>query len=58
MEAQEIMKAIRPILDEIGTTTATMYDADKLDKKISIGMLEDTVKGTMKRFTITIEDFK
>jgi|TARA_R110000851_G_scaffold47424_1_gene115049 hypothetical protein len=57
MEVQEIMKAIKPILEEIGNTTAVMYDADKLDKKMFIGMLDETPKGTMKRFMITIEDF-
>ena len=60
MEAIDLIKLIIEFLDshtEIGKITQTMYDPDKLEKKVSFAVLEkDDAGKTFKRFSVTIED--
>lgn len=58
-KATEILAIIRKTIEEhpeLGETTPTMYDPDKLDNNVSIGLMEETDKGTRLRFIITVDD--
>ena len=58
-KAQEILNIIREAIEshpELGTTTATLYDPDKLQNKVSIGIMEEVEGGVRKRFQVTVDD--
>jgi hypothetical protein len=59
MEATEILKLIRDTLDQhpdIGATTQILYCPDKMQYKVSFGILEKIGEGSYKRFTVTVDD--
>ena len=35
---------------------STLYDPNRLDKKVSLAIMEETKDGLRKRFQITVED--
>lgn len=60
-KAKEILDIIREAIEkhpEFGYTTPTLYDPDKLDYKVSVGILEKTEEGERLRFSICVDDIK
>ena len=58
-KATEILEVIKEALEkhpEFGQLTPTLYDPDKLDNKPSIGIMEETDKGTALRFYVCVDD--
>lgn len=57
-KAEEIAQFIQDALgDKFGQVTCKLYDPNKLQQKVTVGILEDVGEGkSLKRFTITIDD--
>jgi hypothetical protein len=59
MEALDLIKEIQKLVEEKGEIVSPiMYDPIKLQYKVSIAVMEDCEKGTIKRFSITVDDLK
>ena len=58
-KAKEILDIIREAIEkhpEFGYTTPTLYDPEKLDFKVSVGLIEKTEEGDRLRFNISVDD--
>jgi hypothetical protein len=57
-KAEEIAQLIQDALgDKFGTVTPKLYDPNKMQQKVTVGILENIGDGkSLKRFSITIDD--
>ena len=55
MEAEELLEYLKDCMEEF-ELTPTMYDRDKMQYKVTVGILEPYKDGVIKRFTITVDD--
>mgnify|MGYP000049863365 CR=1 FL=1 len=66
MSAEDLLKIIEGHLSgvkmdnmeifKIPLMNSTLYDPNRLDKKVSLAIMEETKDGLRKRFQITVED--
>lgn len=55
MEAEELLNYLKECLEEF-ELTPTMYDRDKMQYKVTVGILEPHKDGVIRRFTIMVDD--